>query len=149
METTKTAVITDPSEKTAAALGAFMFFIPYFMDKRTEFTTLYMRQNFGIWIVYIIFNILLKIIVNVAFMGSGAIVAATETRSGGMLVMIMNILMIAFTLIGLGLFILSIYLIYKAYKGERYEFQPILKYTNLLISKIPALQNFFSPKTKN
>lgn len=141
--------ITDPKEKMAAALGAFLFPIPHFMDKKTEFVTLYMRQSFGIWIAYIALQIFLKIFVTFTVSNGAEIVQTTEAMSrktGGFLILILNVFTIAITLLMLALAILAIYLIVKAYKGERYEQPILLKYTNLLISKVPALQKFFSPK---
>lgn len=115
----KTSVIADPQEKTAAALGAFLFFIPHFMNKKTEFVTLYMRQNFGIWIAYIPLQIFLKIFVGFMVSNGDAVVEATNsmsTRTGGFLLFVLNVFIIVITLTLLGLFVLSIYLIVKAYK---------------------------------
>lgn len=141
--------ITDPKEKMAAALGAFLFPIPHFMDKKTEFVTLYMRQSFGIWIAYIALQIFLKIFVTFAVSNGDAIVNTTEAMSrktGGFLILILNVFTITITLAMLALAILAIYLIVKAYKGERYEVKMITKYVDILISKVDFLKNFFAPK---
>lgn len=138
--------ITDPKEKMAAALGAFLFPIPHFMDKKTEFVTLYMRQSFGIWIAYIALQIFLKIFITFAVSNGDAIVNTTEAMSrktGGFLILILNVFTIAITLAMLAL---AIYLIIKAYKGERYEVKMITKYVDMLISKVDFLKNFFAPK---
>lgn len=141
--------ITDPKERMAAALGALFFPIPHFMDKKTEFVTLYMRQSFGIWIAYITLQIFLKIFVIFTVSNGEAIVNTTEAmsrKSGGLLILILNVFTIALTLVILTLAVIAIYLIIKAYKGERYEVKIITKYVDMLISKVDFLKNFFAPK---
>lgn len=144
-----TPQITDPKEKISAALGALFFAIPHFTGKKTEFVTLYMRQSFGLLIAYVTLQIFLKIFVIFTVNNGAEIVETTEAMSrktGGFLILILNVFTIAITLLILALAVLALFLIYKAYKGERYEQPILLKYTNLLISKVPALQTFFSPK---
>lgn len=147
----KTPEITNPQERTAATLGAFMFFIPHFMNQKTEFVTLYMRQNFGIWIISIILQILMPIFVKIAFANEEAIHAVSELggRGGNRLNGIMQIFFFAFALISFAVTIIAFYMMFKAYKGERFEVKWLLKYTNILISKVGFLRDFFTPKTTN
>lgn len=141
-----TTTITDPKERTAATLGALMFFLPHFMNKKTEFVTFYMRQNFAIWILYVIANILMRICVAIAFGNAQTIANATATRSGGILVGLFNLLTIAVTLSMLALTVMGIYLMFKAYNGERYEFKFLTKVADAIISKVDFLKSFFAPK---
>lgn len=117
-----TPQITDPKEKMSAALGAFLFFIPHFTGKKTEFVTLYMRQNFALFLIGLVLTILKMIL-------------------GGIAIISMILILIHLAVLGISLF-----LIYVAYNGEKFEISLLTKNVNLLISKVPALQEFFSPK---
>lgn len=109
--------ITNQQERTTAALAAFLFFLPAFIGKKTEFVTFYMRQSFGFWIVFIVLSILSKIPVL------------------GWVFVVCNFLLI-----------LAWFLqIYMAYLGEKFEISFIVKYVQKMIEKIPFLQSFFAP----
>lgn len=132
-------------EKKSGALWALLFFIPLFLKTRTEFVTFYMKQNFWIFILNIIFQILLQILIKVSFMFSGNITEASNAwwKASTMLMWIFYIFTTLFSLIWLALFVLVVILIINAYKWERYEVPYLLKYTDLIISKIPFLQKIF------
>lgn len=53
--------VINPEEKISAALGAFLFFIPLITGKRTEFVVFYMKQNFALILISILFNIIVFI----------------------------------------------------------------------------------------
>lgn len=132
-------------EKKSGALWALLFFIPLFLKTRTEFVTFYMKQNFWIFILNIIFQILLQILIKVSFMFSGNIIEASNAwwKASTMLMWIFYIFTTLFSLIWLALFVLVVILIINAYKWEIYEVPYLLKYTDLIISKIPFLQKIF------
>lgn len=135
-------------EKKAAALWAFMFFIPVFMKTRTEFVTFYMKQNFWLFILHIVSQVLLSIFVKIVFYFSWTIndIANTSWQASTKFIVYLNYFTIAFSLVWVWLLILSIFLIVKAYKWERYEVPYLFKYTNLLISKMSFLEKIFSTK---
>ena len=116
------SIITDPKEKMFATLGAIFFLIPHFMGKKTDFITLYMRQNFGIVIASFIVGLLEILLGWVPLLG------------------------MIFTLMQLALLFTVAFLAYMAYNGERLEFQMILKYADMLIAKLDFLKPLFTPK---
>lgn len=114
----ETSKISNPKEKISAALGAFIFFLPHFTGEKTEFVVFYMKQSFGLFLISLGLSIL------------------------NFLPFIWPLTMI----VGILLFIVHIFLIIKAYSGEKFEVPYLLEKVNLLISKIDFLKNFFSPK---
>lgn len=123
-----------------------MFFIPVAMNVRTEFTSLYMRQNFGIWIISILSRIILSVIATIAIGNPEALVTASESRKGGLMLILLNLFVILVSLLSVALFIISIVMMYKAYKGERFEIKQLLDFSNSIINKVDFLRNFFAPK---
>lgn len=110
--------ITDPNEKMIAALAALCFFIPAFFGKKTEFVVFYMRQSFGIGIVFIILSLLSKI----------------------------PVLGWLFVLCNFFLVLAWFFHIYIAYSGEKFEIPFIAKNVNILIEKVSFLKTFFASK---
>lgn len=135
-------------ERKAWALWALLFFIPLFLKTKTEFVTFYMKQNFWIFIASIIFQILLQVLLQLTFMFSGNIVEISNAwwKVSTIIMLFYYVFITLFSLIWFVLFVLAIILIVKAYKWKRYEIPYLLKYTDLIISKIPFLQKIFSPK---
>ncbi len=104
--------ITDPTERLTAALAAACFFVPAFFGKKTEFVTFYMRQSFGLGIVFLTFLILSKFPII------------------GWLFVLCNF----FVLLVWG------FAIYIAYSGEKFEFSFLYKNVNILIEKVSFLK---------
>lgn len=57
----ETPIISNPEEKMSASFGAAFFLIPHFMNKKTEFVTMYMKQNFVITLAFIVLQIIIFI----------------------------------------------------------------------------------------
>lgn len=50
MTTPETSTVPQ-QERVAGALGSFLFFVPILMEKKTEFTVLYMKQSFLLFVI--------------------------------------------------------------------------------------------------
>ncbi|PID84349.1 hypothetical protein CSB09_01410 [Candidatus Gracilibacteria bacterium] len=105
-------------EQIAGALGAFLFVIPPIMGQKTEFTLFYMRQNFLIILCMMIFVIIGKLI---SFFAT------------------------VMTLLNILLFFLILFLMWKAYSGEKFAV-PYLYDMSIKVIKILKLDGFFSTK---
>lgn len=112
--------ITNPEEKMIAALWAFAFFIPLIMGKKTEFVTFYMRQNFGLSIGFFVVSFFHFFL---GFIG------------------LFNMIFIIIKLI---IFCIILFITYMAYNWEKTEIKFALKISDLIISKVWFLKNFFS-----
>ncbi len=103
-------------ERIAGALGAILFFLPILMNKKTEFTVFYMRQNF----VLMIASVLVWVITMIPFIGF----------IGGLL--------------NLAIFIHIVFLAWKAYSGEKFEISYL--YTQSIeITKTLGVDAWFTP----
>lgn len=113
--------ITDPKEKLSAALAAIFFFAPHFLGKKTEFVTFYMRLGFGNFLFFFGVSIIRMILGGIPFIG-----------------MLLTLSLFAVLCI-------AGFLAYVAYNGEKFEISFLQKIANIVISKIPGFQSFFTP----
>ena len=108
----------DQQERLAAAIGALIFFVPFLMDKITEFTVFYMRQGFIIFVLSLIVWVLAMI-----FPFLGVIIA----------------------LVNIALAVSAIFLAFKAYQGEKFTL-PVLYDWSVALIRMLGLEKAFSPK---
>ena len=103
-------------ERIAAALGALLFFIPILMNKKTDYTVFFMRQNFVLFLASLL----------------GAIL--TIIPFFGFFVGILNFF----------IFILIVFLAWKAYSGEKFEI-PYIYAQSIEITKNLGIDAWFTP----
>lgn len=123
MTTENSTKVIEKDEKIAALAWALIFFLPCFMKKKTDFVVFYMKQAFGLFLVVLALSIVWFI-----------------------LWMILSVFWMICSLLCIIVFIANIFLAYKAYNGEKFEIPHLLKYTNLVISKLKFLEKLFTPK---
>ncbi len=103
-------------EKIAAIIGSLpvLFFLPHFMEKKTDFTLNFMRQGFGLTII----TVLTSIIERIPFFG-------------------------IFEIIDLGVFVVFLYLAWNGWSGKKVAVPYLLEYSNQAIRAL-NLGNWFS-----
>lgn len=108
---------THPQERLLGAIGALLFFVPFFMD-RTEFSVFYMRQGFLLFVGQFLLAIL-SVFMPVA-------------------------ILFLFTLMHFILALVALFLAWKAYSGEKFAF-PQLYEMSLSLIKALNMEKLFSP----
>lgn len=104
-------------ECLAGALASLVFFLPLLMDKRTEFTTHYMRQSFILFLLHV----------------GLSLVAMVLPFFGALYSILHTILVLS-----------AFFLAWKAYNGERFSL-PYIAEWGISVVKAIGMEKAFSP----
>lgn len=109
--------IISQQERVVATLASFLFFLPILMKKKTDFTVFYMKQSF------------LLFVVNFFCMLVGALYWSFGDIAN----------LIAFIL-----FVISVFLAWNAWSGEKFSVPGLLENSEKLIAKL-GISDWFIP----
>lgn len=118
MTTPETSTVPQ-QERVAAALGAFLFFIPILMEKKTEFTVFYMKQGFLLFAISVAIMIVTSLFWFLSPLAS---------------------------LAQLILFVIMLFLVWNAWQGQKFSVPGLLENSEKLIATLKITAWFTSGK---